>query len=577
MQVERRSRPTRHGLASILALVLGAAGLAVGAPAVAAEARAADTFSLTTLSTADAQAYTLAFQLTRDGRFAAAEAAVANVESPVLKGRLAFAKLMHHDYRSSYEELSAWLEAYRDQPEAARIHALAKRRQPEGAKPPAEPRTGASADWARIEALAERIEARTAPVKPEPVGADAGLAAREAFYAGEVSTAHRLANESGEGWIAGLSAYQLKRYPEAQARFAALAEDMSQDEWVRSGAAYWAARSAIAVDAPEAAPQYLTIAARTPYTFYGLIAERQLGLKPAIGPNGLDHVALAARQETAPARPVLVGGAEGAALARLVRTDARAARAAAYAQVGMKTEAGQELRAALQGAEGEARRTWTQLGLALNAPLTSPADLERARRPRFDIAQFPTPELSPKGGFTVDRALVYALVRQESKFNPDAKSSAGAHGLMQLMPATAARVAGDARLARDPAPLKDPAVNLRLGQDYVTRLLEVTKGDLLHAVAAYNAGPGTILKTLARLGAEGDSLMAIESMPGAQTREFVEKVVAGYWIYRNIFGQDSGTLDAVASGAKRVMANLDVPGSAKAEAATLSTFFAAAR
>src|SRR5690606_12015892 len=110
-----------------------------------------------------------------------------------------------------------------DQPEAGRIYALAKRRQPAGAAPPPEPRvSAASADWARVEAHAERIEARTAPARP----ADAGLAAREAFYDGDIAAAHRLANESGERWIAGLSAYQLKRYAEAQSRFASLAEDL---------------------------------------------------------------------------------------------------------------------------------------------------------------------------------------------------------------------------------------------------------------------------------------------------------------------------------------------------------------
>jgi soluble lytic murein transglycosylase-like protein len=198
-----------------------------------------------------------------------------------------------------------------------------------------------------------------------------------------------------------------------------------------------------------------------------------------------------------------------------------------------------------------------RLGLALNAPLTSSADLTRSKRSRFNLAQYPTPELEPQGGFTLDKALVYALVRQESRFKADAASSAGAYGLMQLMPATAARVAGDDKLKADPSPLKDPAINLRLGQDYVNRLLGVVNGDLLHAVAAYNSGPGVIQKTIAQLGKGADSLLAIESMPGAQTREFVERVVAGYWIYRNIFGQDSPTLDAAASGSKAVSASLD--------------------
>jgi soluble lytic murein transglycosylase-like protein len=579
MQAVRRSRLVSLSVAPVLAAVLAAAGLA--APALAAEARSApeakpaESFNLKVLSPADARAYANAFALVRQGEFEAAEAA--RFEDPLLAGRLLFAKLMHPDYRSSYEELSGWLDKYRDQPEAVRIYTLAKRRQPTGAEAPASPETGAAgADWARVEAQAERLEARAAPKAPKTTVDPALQASREAFYRGEVSSAYALAAKSGESWIAGLAAFQLKRYGEARDRFAALAEDETQDEWVRSGAAYWAARSAIAAGEPEAAPQYLTVAARTPYTFYGLIAERQLGLEPAIGPDGLDlgppTAALAAA-----ARTTAVTGADGAALARLVRTDRRAARAAAFAQIGLKAEAGQEVRTALHGAGAESRRLWTRLGLALNVPLTSPADLNRAGRSRFDIAQYPTPDLAPQGGFTLDRALVYALVRQESRFNPEATSVGGAYGLMQLMPATAARVAGDDKLARNPAPLKDPAINLRLGQDYVTKLLDVMNGDILHAVAAYNAGPGTIMKTVARLGAEADSLMAIESMPGGQTREFVEKVMAGYWIYRNIFGQDSRTLDAAAANAKVVRAAVDLPGPAKrAEAVVLSSFFSAA-
>jgi soluble lytic murein transglycosylase-like protein len=165
----------------------------------------------------------------------------------------------------------------------------------------------------------------------------------------------------------------------------------------------------------------------------------------------------------------------------------------------------------------------------LNAPLTSPADLNRGGRSRFDLAAFPTPDLTPIGGFTLDKALVYAIIRQESKFNADASSAAGAYGLMQLTPATAARVAGDDKLTHDPTPLRDPAFNLRLGQDYMATLLSNLQGDVLRAVAAYNAG-----------------------MPGGQTREFVQKVVANYWIYRQLFGLDSPSLAAAASGARSV-------------------------
>jgi len=574
MRAVQRTRVVSWCMAPFAALALATAAAASG-PGTAPQApSASEAFSLRMLAPADAQAYATAFALMREGRFEAAEAAARAVTTPLLQGRLAFTKLMHPGYRSSYEELSAWLASYRDQPEAARIYALAQRRRPAGAAPPLAPLGAGSSDWARIEAHAERLEARATPQGSEPDR----LAAREAFYGGEVARAHTLAVQSGEHWIAGLAAFQLKRFAEARMRFATLAVDESKDEWVRSRAAYWAARAAIASGEPEAAPQYLTIAARTPFTFYGLIAERQLGLEPAIGPGGLDAGPAPERVEASWARSPVVAGPDGAAIARLVRSDPRAGRAAAFAQIGLNAEAGQELRAAIDAAGQGADRTWRQLALALNVPLTTRADLPRRTAASFDLAQFPTPELSPQGGFTLDRALVYAVVRQESRFDPAAASGAGAQGLMQLMPDTAARISGDAKLARNPALLKDPGLNLRLGQDYLTRLLEVTNGDLLQAVAAYNSGPGTILRTLSRLGAEADSLMAIESMPGAQTREFVAKVVANYWIYRNIFGQDSRTLDAVASGAKSVLAAADLPAQAlRADATVLSSFFAAAR
>lgn len=76
-------------------------------------------------------------------------------------------------------------------------------------------------------------------------------------------------------------------------------------------------------------------------------------------------------------------------------------------------------------------------------------------------------------------------------------------------------------------------------------------------MAAYNGGPGTLLKTAKMVGDEGDSLMVIESLPSQETRNYVEKVMAGYWTYRKKFGLDTKTLDALAQGARSVDARLD--------------------
>lgn len=211
-------------------------------------------------------------------------------------------------------------------------------------------------------------------------------------------------------------------------------------------------------------------------------------------------------------------------------------------------------------AKSEAERSrWTTLALALNAPLTSEADTAGGRlRGAF---AYPTPALEPKWGFTIDRALVYAIVHQESRFDPAAVSPAGAVGLMQLMPEAAARAAGDDKLRQDMSPLFDPAFNLRVGQDYLTWLMERGVGyDLLQVVAAYNGGPGTLQRTVAMVGEQADSLLVIECLPSVETRNYVEKVVAAYWAYRDHFGKTTATLDAAARGSRIIDARLDFDG-----------------
>ena len=161
-------------------------------------------------------------------------------------------------------------------------------------------------------------------------------------------------------------------------------------------------------------------------------------------------------------------------------------------------------------------------------------------------------------GFTVDRALVYAIVRQESAFNPKAVSHAGAMGLMQLLPASAALATGDKTFRTRPKKLFNPAINLRAGQDYLTYLMDRGVGsDILRTVAAYNAGPGAVLKTIGMVG-DQDPLLLIESLPALETRNYVEKVMTAYWTYKRMFGEETRTLDALASGARRIDAHLDL-------------------
>lgn len=542
-------RMFRRGVAA-LALVFASAALAVGAipgPAAAESSRIA----VQALTPWDAQLYSAAFDAARRGEHDAAAEKIAQVSDKSLAGHLEFQRLMSpNGPRASYEELTAWLERYGDHPGADRVYSLALRRKPADALPPKAPLGGLGSQlWRRIESAARSLNIGPSFTGKRYTPTPESREAREAFYGGDVLKARELAAVTGERWVAGLAAFKLGDYVDALRRFEIVARDEDEGAWMRSGGAYWAARSAIAAGAPELAPGFLQMAAKTPYTFYGLLAERQLGLRSAVSAEDADDESF--KEIAAAASGVQrASGLDLFSLQRFIKANHRAKRAVALSQVGRVEEAGQELRLGLLDAKtADDKRQWTTLALSLNAPVHGNVDTRKVKG--VNPADFPTPRLSPRGGFTVDKALVYAIVRQESGFRPDATSHAGARGLMQLMPTTAAYVTGDDRL-RDPAVLADPAENLRVGQDYFKYLLnnQSPQGDLLRAVAAYNGGPGAVMKAATSAGGDSDPLMLIEMLPAQETRDYVEKVVAGYWIYRRIFGEESRTLDLVASGAR---------------------------
>lgn len=486
------------------------------------------------LSKDDVRFYRAAFSATERGDFDAAEAAFANTRDKSLAGRLAYAKVMHPKaYTAAYDDLTGWLKTYGDEAGADRVYTLAVKRKPAKVAAPRAPALFVASD-------------KGAPP------ADKARGAREAYYSGDVAKALQLAKASGERWIAGLASYRMGQLAQAQDYFTQVSRDEGQDDWLRAAGAFWAARAASAADRGGDARAFLIQAAHAPNTFYGMIAARQLALAGvALADDPDDPIAALISRFS-------YDGPDVDSLNHLLTRDERARRATALAQIGRWSEAGQELRAGLSlAADEKLRGDWMALTLALNAraPLN-------AGRPvaRLGSEEYPLPPLEPKGGFTIHKAMVYALVRQESRFDPYAVSGAGATGLMQLMPIAAARAAGDDKLLADTSPLLEPGFNLRVGQDYFTWLMDrgLQSPDLFRAVAAYNGGPGTLIKTQEQLGgADCDPLLLIESLPALETRNYVEKVMASYWTYRKLMGAETKTLDAVASGARVIDFRLD--------------------
>jgi soluble lytic murein transglycosylase-like protein len=164
----------------------------------------------------------------------------------------------------------------------------------------------------------------------------------------------------------------------------------------------------------------------------------------------------------------------------------------------------------------------------------------------LDMALYPVAPWQPKDGYRLDPALIHAFVRQESGFKPSVTNkTSGATGLLQLLPRTARTL--DKSLDNDT--LKNPQVSMALGQKYIEDLLDMTDGNLFEAAIAYNAGPGNLNIWKERFANVDDPLLFIELVPFGETRGYVERVMANYWIYSLRMGFGVATLDAVAAGA----------------------------
>ena len=525
--IRRLSDLAARGLVAALLAMLITAGLTTAA---SAQPRV--------LSNSDRLSYTNAYDALRRGDLDTARASARQADDRVLLGQVEFERLFHPDHVSSFEELSAWLEEYADLPEAPRVYALALRRRPDGAPEPRRPR---------------RVDGRTWESLTEAEGAKA---ARIAFNADNLVDARATGIAIGDWWVVGLASWRMGDFPAAFTAFERVAWDPTEDAWVRAGAAFWAARSAAHSGQLEQIETLLRLSASWPATFYGQIALYQLDIEPtlvnwgpqpygATGDDGLRAIAFTPDIRI-----------DDETLITFIERDPQARRVVAWIEVGRLDDAREQFRIGLRAAPTEEdRKLWSALGRAFSRQLTP-----RARDAEIvDAARYPMPLLEPEGGFVIEQSLVYAIARKETDFNPRVRSGAGAYGLMQVMPTTAAELSGDRGFVSDPERLYQPGVNMRLGQAYVIKMLGLSafNGDIMRTVASYNAGPGPMLGALRKLGPEADPLLLIETIDVPQARDYVEKVMAAYWIYQRLQGRPLNTLKAVATGQTGISIYLD--------------------
>jgi soluble lytic murein transglycosylase len=343
-------------------------------------------------------------------------------------------------------------------------------------------------------------------------------------------------------WTTGLAAWRTGRIELAARHFAVLAEAEAARPSERARAAFWAARAHLVTFQPQLVTRFLSIAAENAQNLYGLLARAVLGHDP-----GYDWQKATPRD----------------GMRQLLAQYPGARRALALGQVDQATLAEQEIRKLAARAAPDLMAGLIALAGWLDLPAAQmrlAQSLGTSEGRYHHGALFPLPSWQPATGFTLDRALVFAVVRAESGFDPQAQSEAGAQGLMQVMPATAREIAAksEIELAQGDG-LFEPETAMLFGQAYLEQLLQRSYiGDnLIYLAVAYNAGPGRVLRWRRDLAVEDDPLLFLESIPIAETRIYVKKVLTNLWTYRARLRQAQPALEALAGGRWPVYVPLD--------------------
>ena len=527
------------------------------------------------LSDVDASLYEQVFVLQDKEKINTAINVQSQIADPLLMNEVLYQRYISDTYHTRGKEIVAWMEKYYDMPGATRMEKLAKikkttvrkARVPNTISGSESIETAQSETWTakkysgsaekKVNEFKRAIRTGSTKVareilenksfKNKLTESDYGRLAGRLSYIyytnGEMELAKKWgfvasdANSEYGLWAMGLLYFKEENYVESQKYFSRILDLPQINNARKTEAAFWAGRAADFKGDREVAKKYWRIAATHPMAFYGALSATMLGQVPEyeffeqdVTDEDFDEL-----RETKYGKVAL-------ALLQIGRKD----RAEEYLKYLITSKSSDRLLHAVNSvasAYGLPRVSIQSTSVIKDRGILEIDD---------DIiysAQYPLPDWEPLGGWSIDRALLLAITKQESNFRVSAKSGAGANGVMQLMPSTAKRVARANKLDITQMDMSNPEHNMFLGQQYIVDLLghDRVENSIIKMLAAYNAGMGTMVK-FEKSFYTYDPLLYIESFPAYETRSYIKRVMSNLWLYRARLGQPLTSMEELANG-----------------------------
>ena len=527
------------------------------------------------LSDADASLYKQIFMLQDNEKIDSAIKLQNQLQNKLLLNEVLMQRYVSKTYHTKGQEVVNWMEKYYDMPGADRMAKLANIKQVSVRKPKLPSpisgsesiETAQSETWTakqysgkvdkKIGQFKKAIRSgstKTARHILEDSGfkkslteSDYGrLAGRLAYIYytnGEYELAKKWGFVSSDAkseyglWTMGLLYFKEEKYAESQKYFSRILDLQQINNARKTEAAFWAGRAADANGDRSMAKKFWVISAAHPMAFYGALSATMLGDRP--------EYEFFEQDCTEEDLDELRGSKYGKMALALLQVD-RKDRAEQYLKYLITSRASDRTLHAVNSVA-------TAYGLPRVSIQASSVIRDRGILEIDDdiiyTAQYPLPDWEPLGGWSIDRALLLAITKQESGFKASAKSGAGANGLMQIMPSTAKRVARRNNVKMADIDMSKPEHNMFLGQQYIVDLLghPNIQNNIIKMLAAYNAGMGTLVK-FEKTFHTSDPLLYIESFPAYETRSYIKRVMSNLWLYRARLNQPLTSMEDLAGG-----------------------------